>query len=50
MDRLWAGWRSEYIEEITAVEGPRGSVFKRILESGLPDDETHIVRAASTPS
>lgn len=44
MDRLWAGWRSEYIEEVTAFDGPRGSVFKRILESGLPDDETHIVR------
>jgi ATP adenylyltransferase len=44
MDRLWAGWRSEYIEEVTTAEGPRGSVFTRILDSGLPDDETHIVR------
>ena len=43
MDRLWAGWRSEYIEEVTADQGPRTSVFKRILDSGLPDDETHIV-------
>lgn len=43
MDRLWAGWRSEYIDDVTSDEGMRSSVFKRILESGLPDDETHIV-------
>jgi ATP adenylyltransferase len=43
MDRLWAGWRSEYIEDVTANDGQRASVFKRILESGLPDEETHIV-------
>jgi diadenosine tetraphosphate (Ap4A) HIT family hydrolase len=44
MDRLWAGWRSSYV----AVAGngePAGerSLFRRILVSGLPDDETHIV-------
>jgi ATP adenylyltransferase len=44
MDRLWAGWRSEYIDEVTSTDGPRPSVFSRILESGLPDEETHIVR------
>ena len=44
MDRLWAGWRSEYIDEVAAGDGTRTSVFRRILESGLPDDETHIVR------
>jgi ATP adenylyltransferase len=46
LDRLWAGWRSEYIEEVTTGQAPSGdrrSVFTRILESGLPDDETHIV-------
>jgi ATP adenylyltransferase len=43
MDRLWAGWRSEYIDDVTSNDGPRTSVFKRILECGLPDDETHIV-------
>ena len=43
MDRLWAGWRSEYIDDVTSNDGPRTSVFKRILESGLPDEETHIV-------
>jgi ATP adenylyltransferase len=44
MDRLWAGWRSEYIEGVTDGADPRTSVFKRILESGRPDDETYIVR------
>ena len=44
MDRLWAGWRSSYV----AVAGngePAGerSLFRRILASGLPDDETHVV-------
>ncbi|MEY2430763.1 MAG: adenylyltransferase [Acidimicrobiaceae bacterium] len=44
LDRLWAGWRSEYIDDVTSTDGgARTSVFKRILESGLPDDETHIV-------
>jgi ATP adenylyltransferase len=43
MDRLWAGWRSEYIDDVTSSDGARTSIFKRILESGLPDDDTHIV-------
>jgi ATP adenylyltransferase len=44
MDRLWAGWRGEYIDDATSSDGvPRTSVFKRILDSGLPDEETHIV-------
>ena len=45
LDRLWAGWRGEYIEEVSS-EGrveEAGSVFTRILASGLPDEETHIV-------
>jgi ATP adenylyltransferase len=51
LDRLWAGWRGEYIDGVTSGQGdgPRGSVFTRILESGLPDEETHIVwRGAQT--
>jgi ATP adenylyltransferase len=42
MEHLWAGWRGEYIEGVTASGGP-ASVFARILASGLPDDETYIV-------
>jgi ATP adenylyltransferase len=44
LDRLWAGWRGEYIDDVTSADGgPRTSVFKRILECGLSDEETHIV-------
>jgi ATP adenylyltransferase len=44
LDRLWAGWRSEYIDEVTTGRSDaRQSVFTRILASGLPDEETHIV-------
>jgi len=44
LDRLWAGWRSEYIDEVTSpTRDARPSVFRRILESGLPDEDTHIV-------
>lgn len=44
IERLWAGWRSEYIDAVTAPDDDaRTSVFKRILDSGLPDSETHIL-------
>jgi len=45
MDRLWAGWRSAYIDGVTGADtaDAAGSVFTRILASDLPDGETHIV-------
>ena len=45
LDRLWAGWRSDYIEGVTKprVPGDDDCVFCAILASGLPDTETHIV-------
>lgn len=47
IERLWAAWRAEYVSGF----GPEGnnppadgeSVFRRILASGLPDEQTHIV-------
>lgn len=48
-EQLWNGWRSTYVsstaanEDAAAVRG-EGSVFTRILRSGLPDTETNIVR------
>ena len=49
MDRLWAGWRSAYVAahgngELagTGSQPGSGSVFRRILDSGLPDDQTYI--------
>jgi diadenosine tetraphosphate (Ap4A) HIT family hydrolase len=44
MERLWAGWRSSYVAAAGngALAG-EGSIFRRILDSGLPDEETHVV-------
>jgi ATP adenylyltransferase len=45
LGRLWAGWRSEYIEGVTNPAAPPDGdcVFCAILSSGLSDEETHIV-------
>jgi ATP adenylyltransferase len=51
LERLWNGWRAAYVTSGGAaggvqpddVEAGRGSVFTRILRSGLPDVDTHIV-------
>ena len=51
MERLWNGWRNAYVTSGGAAGGVgrddatsgRGSVFTRILQSGLSDDETYIV-------
>ena len=46
LERLWSGWRATYVGSApgrVASGGGGGSVFTRILESGLPDAETHIV-------
>lgn len=46
LDRLWAGWRSTYLEAVTGDPTPlrpdaEGSLFERIL--ALPDDEGLVV-------
>lgn len=43
LEHLWAGWRTAYVTGAAAAPEGEGSVFRRIIESGLPDDETHIV-------
>lgn len=50
LEHLWAGWRSAYVRGVTDPDAPaagegagEGSVFTRILRSGLPDTETHVV-------
>ena len=46
LERLWAGWRSQYMESVTGKpesKAARDCVFCAILESGEPDDATHIV-------
>jgi ATP adenylyltransferase len=44
MERLWAGWRSSYVAAAGngALAG-EGSIFRRILDTGLSDEETHVV-------
>ena len=50
-EHLWNGWRSEYVQSHGAVGGvgpnDERSIFTRILASGLPDGETHIIHRAS---
>ena len=46
IERLWAEWRSTYVSTIAANasgDGRDGSVFTRILASGAPDAETHVL-------
>ena len=44
LDRLWAGWRSAYIEGVTGrPEQPGDCVFCGILGSGLTDEESYVV-------
>jgi len=45
MERLWAGWRSAYLETAgdEVAQGPDGCVFCGLLASELPGDRTLIV-------
>jgi ATP adenylyltransferase len=45
LERLWAGWRSEYVEGAAADDG---CVFCRILASDEPAETTYIVRRDDT--
>lgn len=55
LDHLWAGWRSAYITAVTEDDAQlapdeHGSLFERILGSGLSDEEAYIVRRGTTCS
>ncbi len=46
--QMWAGWRAEYIASAAVGgnqpgPGQTGSVFTRILQSGVSDDDAYIV-------
>ena len=53
LEHLWAGWRLSYVSSAPAApsagmaESDR-SIFTRILQSGLPDQETFIVHRGIT--
>ena len=55
LGRLWAGWRGEYVVAASAeeqrdagkgiaAEAGERCVFCRILASGMPDEDTHVLR------
>ena len=51
LERLWNGWRTSYVSSVPPPgdeDTETASVFTRILESGLPDEETHIVHRGTT--
>lgn len=49
LDRIWAGWRTAYVTSAANGEDEgEGSIFSRILASGLPDEETHVVWRGGT--
>lgn len=56
LDRLWNGWRSYYVrgEEDAATDkrllsgDSAASVFTRILQSGMSDEDAHIVFRGTT--
>ena len=51
LERLWNGWRTGYVSSVPPPDDEdtgSASVFTRILGSGLPDEETHIVHRGTT--
>ena len=48
LEQLWNGWRAQYVGQgNTASPKQSGSVFTHILQSGLSDEEAHIVHRSS---
>lgn len=43
IERLWAGWRSQYVSGGIEPPAGDGSLFERILGSGRPDNETYVL-------
>ncbi|CAN5487891.1 HIT domain-containing protein [soil metagenome] len=43
LDRIWNGWRNEYVVDAGARGTGEGSLFTQILQSGLSDEQTYIV-------
>lgn len=44
LEQLWNGWRAEYVGQGNGQSpDPNVSVFTHILQSGLPDEETHVL-------
>ena len=50
LERLWNGWRSAYVQGGGGERAPgdEGSVFTRILASGLDDTDTNVVHRGTS--
>jgi ATP adenylyltransferase len=48
LEHLWNGWRASYVQAVPTTAPVEGSVFTRILASGLPDTETNVVHRGDT--
>ena len=43
LERIWAGWRSDYVKEASKPKDEGGCVFCNLLSSGLPDEQTLVL-------
>lgn len=49
LEQLWNGWRAEYVGQGNSRSShPSVSVFTSILQSGMSDEEAHIVHRGAT--
>lgn len=48
LDRIWNGWRAQYVQRDSHGVASDKSVFSEILESGIPDEESFIVHRGQT--
>lgn len=49
LEQLWNGWRAEYVSDnAVSTHDATGSVFTKILNSGMSDEEAHIIHRSKT--
>ena len=48
LERLWNGWRAQYVQQDSHGKHSDESVFTEILKSDRPDEETFIVQRGET--
>ena len=54
LERLWSAWRAAYVTNAPTrrpdgeADEASGTIFTRILSSGLSDDETHVIHRGDT--
>ena len=48
LERLWNGWRAQYVQQDSHGKHSDESVFTEILKSNRPDEETFIVQRGET--